>query len=126
MRIKWLFIGMGLIVLAIAWHFNLPSMVTTGSPTDTAVFVFLIGCGLLAGTFSLRSAIRTTRKQKDGSIIDEETHKWNLPGFMQTGNEEKLLEETRQIRREKRAEYRARFRKSLNPDEDDDNINNRR
>jgi len=121
MRIKWLFIGMGLIVLAIAWHFNLPSMVTQGSPTDTAVFIFLIGCGLLAGTFSLRSAIRTSRKQKDGSIKEEESHIWNLPNFMQTGqNEEKQIEEARITRIEKRAEYRKRFRDALKGKERDD------
>ena len=84
MRIKWLFIALGLIVLALMWKINAYRLgVDVGSQTEWIMFIFLFCCGIFAGALSLNNAQKVTRKNKDGTYSLESTaSSFQLPNFL--------------------------------------------
>lgn len=116
--------GAFLWVIPIVWVMsNPPSIFTAGSALQAVTLIVLIGIGLISlfGSFRRELQMNKTSSKKNGEYTSEGSisNAWHMPTIFQGENEEKQIQQARVARRERRAEYRARFQQALKGDEEE-------
>jgi hypothetical protein len=101
-----------------------PTLLPAHSALQVICIVICIGLMVIQmiWTFRKNLQVRSETKDKYGnySSTTEDREGWHLPGWMNGESEEQRITRIRQERREKRSEYRERFREALKGKERED------